>query len=130
MTNQEYQVNELKRFDRDMARPEGFFGGPKEFRDDLVKSGRDWLLEQADWIINGTYGADRCLAMQRGIKRLTPRMNRRAVIGQVFLSMLYGKTWSNNGWASFPEYLKISCNLAADRLMACGENEWAIKLEV
>ncbi len=94
MNNKEYQHMELKRF---YAQKDKYFDTVKEFSDDLESMD---ILEQIEWIENGTYGAGACFAMQKTLKNLTPRMNHKAHVGGICLHTFYGK--------QFPYWQKLS----------------------
>lgn len=83
--NREYQQREWKSFINQKHR---YFDTVKEFSDSLEQMD---ILEQIEWIENGSYGAGACFALQNTINRLTPRMNKDAAIGSIILHAFYGK---------------------------------------
>ena len=94
MNEIEYQTNELAIF---LNSKNCFFDHVKDFSDNLETMD---VLEQIEWIENGSYGAGACLAMQKTLKGITPRANAEARIGQTVLHALYGKP--------FPYWKKLS----------------------
>jgi hypothetical protein len=85
MTNQQYQQNELKRF---YAKKTAYYDNVKDFAEWLDNTD---ILQQIEWIENGTYGAGECFYLQRVLNGITPRCNAMARIGGAVLSIFYGK---------------------------------------
>ena len=89
MTEKKYQQRELRQFYNQKF---SFFDTVKEFSDALEEMD---ILEQVEWIENGSYGAGACLALQVALKSITPRCNAVARIGSVVLQALYGAPFRN-----------------------------------
>jgi hypothetical protein len=80
----EYQRRELMGF---LNQKNRYFDTVKEFSENLDDMN---LAEQIEWIENGSYGAGACFALQNTLKRITPRMNADAHVGQTILHAFYG----------------------------------------
>ena len=87
-SERDYQKRELNRF---LNQKHAFFDTVADFDDSLQNTD---LYEQLQWIENGTYGAGACFSLQHTLNQLTPRCNKTARIGQVYLHALYGKPFS------------------------------------
>jgi len=98
-TNQEYQSRELRDFAR-TNRP--FFDSVAEFAARLETMD---IPEQAEWVADGSFGAGASFALQRAISmaRDNPRMNGKALVGQVLLKAFYG--------ADFPHWRKLPVSI-------------------
>ena len=106
MTEREYQMNEWMRF---VNSKYSSFDTVKEFNDWILNSD---ILEQLEWIENGSFGAGACLELQRTYAGLTNRMNKRAQIGRVLLHALYGKPF--NKWNKLSKQAQDKLNAAVD----------------
>ena len=124
MTDREYQSNELRRFHAEMADKERcFFGSVSEFADSLTE--RDWILEQLEWIENGSYGAGACFALQRVANSLNKRTNDEARVGGFLLSCLYGCEFRH--WHRLPAAVQANVGWAVRRWIRRKRN-WAATL--
>jgi hypothetical protein len=86
-----------------------FFDTVSEFAQDLEQTN---ILEQIEWIENGSYGAGACFALQLAFASLTKRTNNRARIGSVVLHALYGAPFT--AWHKLPTNVQDSLNTAID----------------
>jgi hypothetical protein len=120
MTEQEYQNYELRLF---TAQQYTFFDTVEEFSKTLEDP--EWLLQQMDWLENGSYGAGACLELQRVLRYLGARHNRTANLGQVLLHALYGAPFKN--WAKLSDKAKAACNWAVEKWDK-QEHDFAMKL--
>jgi len=84
LSEKEYQQRELRQFYNQKC---CFFDTVKEFSDSLEEMD---ILEQVEWIENGSYGAGACLALQAALNGITPRCNAVSRIGSVVLQAFYG----------------------------------------
>jgi len=79
-----YQQHELTNF---MNPKHAFHDSVKDFSGYLENMN---ILEQIEWIENGSYGAGACYALQDALNHCNKRTNTRARIGQVVLHAFYG----------------------------------------
>jgi hypothetical protein len=84
MNDKEYKDYELKLF---LNQKHPYFDKIKDFDTDLQNMD---ILEQIEWIENGSYGAGACIALKNTLESLTNRMNKNARIGNVILHVFYG----------------------------------------
>jgi hypothetical protein len=129
MSDKAYQAAELKRHEADMARREGYFANVADFVRGMGTVDNGWIREQTEWMVNGSYGAGACLAFQRCVAGITPRMNRAAVIGQFILSNLYGKTWKSGDWHKLDKRTLAEVNKAVKWFDGRKRQHWAMELE-
>ena len=95
MSNKEYQQRETRQCQRELAdKLRTWFDSVAEFSERLEDP--DYVSEQIEWVVNGSYGAGFCFELQRRMAQLTPRMNAPAYIGRFFLSAMYGHDFT--GW--------------------------------
>ncbi len=96
MNQAQYKAAELARFD-----------GMKNTYFDTVADFAEWLdntsnlVEQIEWMENGSYGAGVCFALQRAEASLNSRTNDTARIGQVVLKAMYGAPFKH--WHKLPQ---------------------------
>jgi hypothetical protein len=109
MDEKTYQQNELKRF---YAQVNGYHENAKDFSEWIENSN---ILEQIEWIENGSYGAGSCLAMQQVLKRITPRMNATAHIGQIVLRCFHGAPFKN--WKGLSKKAQDKMTKSVDKWM-------------
>lgn len=83
--NKEYQKHELVNF---VNQKHSYFDTVKEFSDNLEDMD---ILEQINWIENGSYGAGACFALQNTLNHISKRMNANSHIGSIVLHVFYGK---------------------------------------
>ena len=97
LNEKEYQTNEYKIY---LNENTPYFDSLQDFEERL--DGMD-ILEQIEWIENGSYGCGHCLALQKAVNSLNSRTNNQARIGNVVLKSLYG--------AEFKKWNKLSPNI-------------------
>lgn len=108
-TNRQYQQRELRSF---LSQKNRYFDTVKEFSENLEDMD---ILEQIEWIENGSYGAGACFALQNTLRLLTPRMNTRAHIGGTVLHAFYGAPFT--GWKKLSPKAQEKVNSAVDAWM-------------
>ena len=106
MTDREFQMNELTRF---AVQNSAYFDSISEFDKSLLDMD---ILEQIDWIENGSYGAGACFALQRALKNSGARTNKQARIGAVVLHAFYGKPFV--GWKKLSKAAQAKMNKAVN----------------
>jgi hypothetical protein len=80
----DYQQREMRAF---LNQKNRYFDTVSEFAEALDDMD---ILEQIEWIENGSYGAGACFALQNTLKNITPRCNGNARIGLTVLHAFYG----------------------------------------
>lgn len=120
-TKKEYQKRKLSNF---LNQKHKYFDTVKEFSANLEDMD---ILQQIEWIENGSYGAGAYFALQNKLKRITPRMDARASIGQIALHAFYGCPFRY--WGKLSDTAKDKMNVAVDKWML-QKHEWAQKLEI
>lgn len=95
MNEKTYQKNELRRFDLEHCRTDGYFSHVREFSERIEGNGAAWVSEQIGWIENGSYGAGACIALQRAFAwgSESKRRNLEAACGQVVILCLAGREY-------------------------------------
>lgn len=85
----EYQKRELHWF---KSSRKSFFETATEFDEYLTSKGSEWIMQQIDWVANGSYGVGACLALQMAYTYNPPSKtyNREACCGRVILRAFYG----------------------------------------
>jgi hypothetical protein len=83
-SDKEYQTNELIRF---LNSKSSFFDNLADFEEWIKNTN---VLEQIEWIENGSYGCGACLALQNAYNHLSKHTNNNARIGNVVLQAFYG----------------------------------------
>ena len=121
ITNQEYQKRELISF---LNQKNKYFDTVKEFSESLEQMD---ILEQIEWIENGSYGAGACFALQNTLNRITPRMNAEAHTGQTILHAFYGCRFPY--WQKLSDKAKKDFSTAVQKWMK-RKHQWAQILEV
>lgn len=118
MDEKKWQAMELHLFNN---KSNTFFDSVKEYEKDMSAK---WMLQQLEWIENGSYGAGACFALQRAIE--SKRGNVIARVGQVFIRATYGdrlnwhklsKNIQNNMTAIVKQWLKNNKNFASDLII-------------
>ncbi len=119
MNNEEYQKNEIARFN---SEKHCYFDNINQFIESL-KNGDQ--LTDLNWIENGSYGAGACLVLQRVVNSLNSQTNDRARIGNILFRCLYGRHF--RGWNKLPEDIQTKLNVAVDAWLG-QEHNFAITL--
>lgn len=109
MNEHEYQKNELNRFLNQNGK---FFDTVKEFSQSLEEMD---ILEQIEWIENGSYGAGACFALQNTLRGITKRMNGKAHVGHTILHAFYGAPFT--GWKRLSPKAQKSFDAAVEKWM-------------
>jgi hypothetical protein len=104
LSEKEYQRKELMMF---INQTNCYFDSIAEFVESLENQD---ILEQLDWIENGSYGAGACFALQITYNGITKRCNANARIGGVLLKALYGNNF--RAWKKLPKDLQDAINNA------------------
>ena len=117
MHDKEYQDLELGNFLKQNCR---YYDNVRDFSDYLENTD---ILEQIEWIENGTYGAGACFFLQHILNRITKRMNREAAIGQAVLRIFYGAPFGY--WRKLAEKAKTDFSEAV-RKWDAQEREWSM----
>lgn len=112
--NKKYQRRELEGF---LNQKNCYFDNIKDFTESLDNMD---ILEQIEWIENGSYGAGACFALQLRLKQLTPRMNRLANIGSVVLHAFYGRPFRY--WHKLPSRTQLKINIAVASWLSSEHN--------
>lgn len=126
LTENEYQSRELRRFDLEHCRADGYFANVREFSTRIEGSGSAWVSEQIEWIENGSYGAGACMALQRAFAwgSESKRRNLEAACGQVVIKCLAGRDYP---WKKItPAAREILSDCVRGWL--AGEKSWAMTL--
>lgn len=117
MNNAEYQKKELTDFANQKNR---YFDTVADFVEHWGDSTAQELLEQLEWIENGSYGAGACFALQVVLNSLNKRTNNNARIGQVFLKCLYGTEFKQ--WNKLPATMQENLNKAVKQWLTQEKN--------
>src|SRR3972149_9189562 len=117
MNNAEYQKKELTNFANQKNR---YFDTVADCVEHWGDSTTEELLEQLEWVENGSYGAGACFALQATLKSLNKRTNNNARIGQVFLKCLYGADFRY--WNKLPATMQFNINKAVETWLAQEKN--------
>ena len=119
--NEEYQRRELLAF---LRSEHGYHDTAKEFAASLESMN---ISEQIQWIENGSYGCGPCLALQKTLRDLTPRMNARAHVGQIILHAFHGKPF--RCYSKLPASVRAKLDSAVDDFLT-REKDFAIQLAI
>ena len=106
MNEKEYQLKEMRSF---LEQKNRYFDTVAEFAENL--DGMD-ILEQIEWIENGSYGAGACFALQNTLKNITPRSNAKTRIGGTVLHAFYGCPFRY--WNKLPANIQDKVNAAIE----------------
>lgn len=126
LTENEYQSRELRRFDLEHCRADGYFANVREFSTRIEGSGSAWVSEQIEWIENGSYGAGACLVLQRAFTwgNVNKSRNIEAATGAVVIQCLAGRVYP---WQRIsPEARAILSGCV--RKWLASEKSWAMTL--
>jgi hypothetical protein len=118
MNEKEYQTNELMNF---LNSKSCYFDNLADFEQWLLNTD---LLEQIEWIENGSYGCGSCLALQRTFKSLNNRTNKQARIGNVILHCFFGKRFDK--WNKLSKSVQ---NILNDAIQQWLEQEKSFAIE-
>ena len=121
-SERDYQKRELNSF---LNQKHAFFDTVADFEESLQNTDLD---EQLQWIENGTYGAGACFALQHTLNHLSPRYNKVARIGQVYLHTLYGKPFS--GWSKLSPKTQKMITRAVEKWLKRKRRNFARTLEL
>lgn len=126
MNNQEYQMNELKRFNNEQS---AYFDTVKDFIEHYAGTDKKEVFEQVRWIENGNYGAGACFKLQMvwNYVKDNNRVNKTAHIGNVVLKCFYGADFKH--WSKLPDELKNALNDGINQWIKSKKN-FAQKLEI
>lgn len=108
-SEREYQQREMRDF---LNQKNRYFDTVSEFAENLDQMD---ILEQIEWIENGSYGAGACFALQNTLRNITPRMNAKMHIGNTVLHAFYGCPFRY--WNKLPANVQDKVNAAIETWM-------------
>jgi hypothetical protein len=121
--NEAYQRRELMNF---LNQKNRYFDTVKEFSANLEDMD---ILQQIEWIENGSYGDGACFALQKfsSPEYLKMKRNKRAHVGHIVLHAFYGCPFRY--WNKLSDKAKDMMNVAVDEWMK-QKHEWAQILDI
>lgn len=117
-TREEWLARKLRNY---LLKSYPYFSSIKEFEESLRD--RNWILEQIEWIENGTYGAGACHHLLQALEGLNGRTNNTVQIGKVVLRAFYGAEFLK--WDRLSKKVQGNMNWAVNKWLE-QEHDFAI----